>query len=154
MRPGAFTQLYIHLIFAVKYRDRLLRKDIRNIVLKYISGIISERKHKSIIVNGIDDHIHILVGLNPAEGISELIRHIKRSSSLFINKEKLCKGTFHWQEGYGAFSCSRSQLDKVYKYIANQESHHKMNTFQEEYKMFLKNFEIKYEDKYLFDFFE
>ncbi len=152
MKPGVFTQLYIHLIFAVKYRERLLVQDIRNEVFSYISGIITNRKHKSIIINGMPDHIHILYGLNPNDKISDLVGCIKKESSTFINQRKWFRSNFHWQDGYGAFSYGKSGLDNVYKYIVNQEAHHRRRTFREEYTGLLKKFEITYEDKYLFDF--
>ncbi|HQI40953.1 MAG: transposase [Ignavibacteriales bacterium UTCHB2] len=154
MKPGAFTQLYVHLVFAVKYRERLLTKEIRDELFKYISGIISNRKHKVIIINGMTDHIHILIGLNPNDKISDLVACVKRESSSFVNEKKFFRGKFHWQDGYGAFSYSRSQLDVIYKYLANQEAHHKKSTFREEYVELLMRFEIKFEEKYLFDFFE
>jgi len=125
MKPGAFTQLYTHLIFAVKYRERLLTKNIRDEVFRYISGIIINRRHKSIIINGMPDHIHILVGLKPDDKISDLVGSIKKNSSVYINEKKLFHGTFHWQDGYGAFSYGKSQLNNVYSYILNQEIHHK-----------------------------
>ena len=154
MKPGAFTQLYIHIVFAVKYRERLLTKEIRDELFKYISGIITNRKHKVIIINGVADHIHILIGLNPNDKISDLVGCIKRETSSFINEKKWFRGKFHWQDGYGAFSYSRLQLDNIYKYIANQEIHHKKKTFREEYVELLRRFEIKYDEKYLFDFFD
>ena len=153
MKPGVFTQLLTHLVFAVKYRDRLLKKEIRDEVFSYISGIITNRKHKSLIINGVLDHIHILIGLNPNDTISDLVGTIKKSSSTFINQKNWFPGKFHWQDGYGAFSYGKSQLDSVYKYIANQEAHHKKRTFREEYIEFLKKFEIEYDERYLFDFF-
>lgn len=154
MKPGVFTQLYIHLVFAVKYRDRLLKENHRPELYKYISGIVTNHKHKSIIINGMPDHVHILVGLNPDMSISDLVREIKRSSSLFINERKWFVGKFGWQEGYGAFSYSRSQLDSIYNYILNQHVHHKKRTFREEYLELLKKFEIEYDERYLFEFFE
>jgi len=102
----------------------------------------------------VSDHIHILLGLNPDDKISDLVGTIKKSSSTFINEKGWFRGKFHWQDGYGAFSYGKSQLDSVYKYIANQEAHHKKRTFREEYLDFLKKFEIKYEDQYLFEFFD
>lgn len=132
MKPGAFTQLYVHIVFAVKYRERILTKEIRDELFKYISGIINNRKHKVIIINGVSDNIHILIGLNPNDKISDLVGCIKRESSSFINEKKWFLGKFHWQDGYGAFSYGRSQLDDVHKYIANQEMHHKKRTFREE----------------------
>ncbi len=152
MKPGTFTQIYVQIVFAVKNRDALLHKNIRNRVFEYMSGIITEMKHKSIIVNGVSNHVHILIGLNPTKSVSETVHAIKRSTSLFINKEKLCPGTFAWQEGYGSFTYGRSQLDDVYRYILNQEKHHKKMSFREEYIQFLKNFELEYDERFLFDF--
>lgn len=154
MKPGVFTQLYIQLVFAPKYRDRLLKAEIRPKIFSYISGIITKRKHKSIIINGMLDHIHILFGLNPNDRISDLVGTIKKSSSTFINEKDWFRGKFHWQDGYGAFSYGKSQLDNVYKYIRDQEIHHKKRTFREEYIELLKRFEIEYDEKYLFEFFE
>lgn len=154
MKPGVFTQLYIHLVFSPKYREKLLKENIRKDVFSYISGIITNRKHKSIIVNGMDDHIHILFGANPDDKISDLVGCIKRESSTFINEKNWFNGKFHWQNGYGAFSYGRSQLNQIYNYIANQEQHHKKRTFREEYSGLLKKFEITFDEKYLFDFFE
>jgi len=154
MKPGSFTQLYVHIVFAVKYRERFLTKEIRNELFKYIAGIITNRKHKVIIINGMADHIHILIGLNPNDKISDLVACIKRESSSFMNDKNYFRGKFHWQDGYGAFSYSRSQLDDVYKYILNQEAHHKKQTFREEYVELLKRFEIQFDEKYLFVFFD
>ncbi len=154
MKPGVFTQLYIQLIFAPKYRERLLKKEIRPEVFSYISSIITNRKHKSIIINGMPDHMHILLGLNPNDKISDLIGTIKKSSSTFINKQGWFRRKFHWQDGYGAFSYGKSQLDNVYNYIKNQEIHYKKRTFREEYIELLKRFEIGYDERYLFEFFE
>ncbi len=153
MKPGVFTQLYIQLVFAVKYRDRLLNDDIREKVFSYMSGIVTNSKHKSIIINGVSDHVHIFLGLNPNLSISDTVRDLKRSSSIFINENKWFKSKFQWQEGYGAFSYSKSQVDNVYNYIQKQEEHHKKTTFREEYIDFLKKFEIEYDKKFLFDFF-
>ncbi|MDY0198730.1 MAG: IS200/IS605 family transposase [Tenuifilaceae bacterium] len=153
MKPGKYTQLYVQLVFAVKNRDAVLNSEIRGRVSEYISGIITNLKHKSIIVNGVSDHLHILLGLNPSISISDTVYNLKRSSTLLINKEKLCKGVFAWQEGYGAFSFSKSQLELVYNYILNQEEHHRKISFKEEYLRFLDEFAIEYEPKYLFDFF-
>lgn len=154
MKPGVFTQLYIQLVFAVKYRQRLLRPEIRSEVFSYISGIITERKHKSINVNGVSDHVHILVGLYPNETISDLVWAIKKSSSDFMNEKNWFKGNFQWQDGYGAFSYSRSHLERVYNYISNQERHHAKRTFREEYTELLKKFEVEYDERYLFEFFD
>ena len=118
-----------------------------------MSGILTNRKHKSIIINGMSDHVHILFGSNPNDKLSDLVACLKRDSSSFINGKKWFKGKFHWQDGYGAFSYGRSQLDKIYNYILNQENHHNRRTFREEYIELLNKFEVEYEDKYLFEFF-
>jgi putative transposase len=152
MKPGTFTQLFIQLVFAVKHRDAVLDKQIRPRIFEYISGIITGMNHKSIIVNGVSNHIHIFVGWNPTKTISETVHDIKRNSSLFINNEKLTHGKFAWQEGYGAFSYGKSQLEDVYNYILNQEAHHKKVTFRYEYIEFLEKFEIEYDIRFLFDF--
>ena len=154
MKPGTFTQMYVQLVFAVKNRDAVLTGDFRKRVFEYMSGIITNLKHKSIIINGTSNHVHILFGLNPSVSVSDTVHDLKRSSSLFINNEKLCPCRFSWQEGYGGFTYSRSQIADVYYYIENQESHHKKRTFREEYTELLKKFEIEYEEKYLFEFFD
>ena len=152
MKPGTFTQLYVQLVFAVRNREAALNRNIRKRVFEYMSGIVTEMNHKSIIINGVSDHVHVFIGLNPSKSISDTIHDIKRSTTLFINKEKLSIGKFSWQEGYGGFTYSRSQLDDVYKYILNQEKHHEKITFKQEYIKFLKKFEIDYDEKFLFDF--
>ena len=153
MKPDSFTQIYIHLVFAVKYRECLLKKQHRIALFRYTSGIIENKKCKSIIVNGFSDHIHILLGLNPTIAISDLVRDIKRSTSLFINHEKKWfVGSFAWQEGYGAFSYSYSQIDNIYNYILNQEDHHSKNSYRDEYRNILYKNKIGYNEDYLFKF--
>ena len=154
MKPGVFTQLYTQLVFAVKYRDRLLTKEIRGEIFSYMSGILTNRKHKSIIINGMSDHVHILFGSNSNDKLSDLVACLKRDSSAFINSKKSLGDKFQWQEGYGAFSYGRSQLDKIYNYILNQEKHHNRRSFRDEYTELLKKFEVEYEEKYLFEFFD
>ena len=154
MKPGTFTQMYVQLVFAVKNRDAALNKDIRNRVFEYISGIITNEKQKSIIINGTSNHVHILIGLNPSVTVSDTVHDLKRSSSLFINNEKLCPCRFSWQEGYGGFTYSRSQIADVYSYIENQETHHKKRTFHEEYIDILTKNEIVFDQLFLFDFWD
>ena len=149
--PGTFSQIYIQIVFAVKGRQNLIGKEWKDELHKYISGIITNKGQKSIIVNGVADHVHIFVGLKPATAISDLVRDIKNNSSNFINDKKFVKGKFSWQEGYGAFSYAHSQIENVYQYIANQEEHHKKKSFKEEYLDFLQKFEIDYNEKYLFE---
>ena len=154
MKPGTFTQMYVQLVFAVKNREAVLTKEIRNRIFEYMSGIITNLKHKSIIVNGTSNHVHILLGLNPSISVSDTVHDIKRSSSMVINNEKLCLGRFSWQEGYGGFTYSRSQIADVYNYIENQESHHKKRTFREEYIDILTKNEIEFDQQFLFDFWD
>lgn len=148
---GTFSQIYIQYIFAVKGRKNLLKKEWRDEVFKYISGIIKGKDQKPIIINGVSDHVHVFVSIKPSMCIADLIRDIKNNSSNFINKQEFLPGHFSWQDGYGAFSYGHSQLDQVYQYVLNQEKHHQKTTFKEEYYDFLSKFEIPHEEKYLFD---
>ena len=120
-----YTQLHIQLIFAVKYREALIRPEWESDLYKYITGIIQSREHKMLAINGMPDHVHIFIGLNPNESISDLIRETKKASTNFIKENKFTKHRFQWQGGYGAFSYSHSAIDNVVKYIRNQKEHHK-----------------------------
>jgi Transposase and inactivated derivatives len=151
---GTYSQIYIQIVFAVEGRQNLLQKEWRQEVFKYMAGIIKNKGQKPIIVNGVEDHAHVFVGLKPVMALSDLVRDIKNNSSNFINGHKWVKGRFNWQEGYGAFSYSHSQIESVYNYIQNQEEHHARQTFKDEYLDFLKKFEIEHDLKYLFDWLE
>ena len=151
---NTYTQLYIHIVFAVEHRDRLIRSLFKDELMKYITGIIQNKGNKLLAINTMPDHCYLLLGLNPKNAISYLVKDIKVSSTDFINEKNRLKGRFHWQEGYGAFSYSHSQIDKVVKYIINQESHHKCISFKDEYNKMLKAFNIKYKDAYLFKYFD
>ncbi len=153
MKPGTFTQFYVQLVFSPKHRDRLLVEQIRPRIFEYLSGITTNLGHKSIMINGVNDHVHLFLGLNPKIAISETVKELKRSSSIFINGQKFFPGKFEWQEGYGGFSYGKSQIESVYDYIKNQEKHHKKRTFREEYLEFLNRYEIEFEEQYLFEFF-
>lgn len=148
---NTYSQIYIQIVFAVQGRQNLLAKEWRQEVFKYMSGIIKNKGQKPIIVNGVEDHVHAFVGSKPAMALSDLVRDIKNNSSKFINDNNWIKGKFNWQEGYGAFSYSHSQVEDVYNYILNQEQHHTKQTFQDEYMGFLKKFEIEHDVKYLFE---
>lgn len=152
--PNTYTQITIHLIFAVKNRENLLKKSIRPELFKYMTGIVTNKKHKLLAINGVADHVHLLIGLSPTIALSDLVRDIKNNSSKFINQKKLVVGRFQWQTGYGAFSYSRSQRPNVIKYIENQEEHHKVKTFREEYLEILRKFDVDYDSEYLFEFYE
>ena len=151
---GTFSQLYIHIVFAVKGRENLIGNTWKDELHKYIAGIINGKNQKPIIINGMPDHIHCFIGLKPSIAISDLVRDIKNNSSKFINDKKLVRGKFSWQEGYGAFSYSHSHIQNVYNYILNQEDHHKKKTFKEEYLELMKKFKIAYNEKYLFNWIE
>ncbi|SHH24987.1 IS200/IS605 family transposase [Flavobacterium johnsoniae] len=146
-----YSQLYIQIVFAVKGRQNLISKKWKDEIYKYITGIITNQKQKLIAINGMPDHIHILVGIKPNISLSDLVRDIKSSSSKFINEQKWINGKFEWQNGFGAFSYGHSQLTNVIKYIENQEKHHKTKTFKEEYIAFLKLFNIDFKDEYIFE---
>lgn len=149
--PGTFSQIYIQVVFAVKGRENLISENWKDELHKYIAGIIKRKDQKPIIVNGMPDHIHAFIGIKPSMSISDLVRDIKNNSTNFINKNKFVRGRFSWQEGFGAFSYSHSQIGNVYKYIMHQEEHHRRKTFKEEYLELLKRFEIDHHDNYLFE---
>ncbi|MBF2709465.1 IS200/IS605 family transposase [Flavobacterium soyangense] len=148
---NTYSQIYIQIVFAVKGRENLITKENREELHKFIAGIIKNREQKLLSIFAMPDHVHILVGLKPNISISDLIRDIKAGSSKFINDSKWIDGKFNWQEGYGAFSYSKSNMDNVIKYILNQEEHHKKETFKDEYLQFLEKFGIEYDSKYLFE---
>lgn len=147
---NTYSQIYIHCVFAVKYRDAILHKEWRQTLMGVIGNLINETGCKTIIVNGVEDHVHCFVGLKPIISISELMKGVKAKSSKYINDQQLVKRRFEWQEGYGVFSYGHSQIDRVYKYIANQESHHKKQTFREEYLEFLEKFKVRYDEQFIF----
>lgn len=147
---NTYTQIHIHFVFAVKFRHGIIQSKWKEDLYKYIAGIIQNNNHKLLAINGMPDHIHILIGLRPAQSISDLMKEVKQSSSKWINENKLINGHFEWQEGYGAFSYGKSQINQVINYIQNQELHHKKKTFKEEYLNFLEKFEIAYDEKFVF----
>lgn len=151
--PNTYSQLYVQIVFAVKGRQHFIIESFREELQKYIGGIITSKKQKLFAIYCMPDHVHILISINPDCRISDLVRDIKASSSSFI-QEKLNMSEFRWQEGYGAFSHSKSQVDNVVNYILNQPLHHKAKTFREEYVEFLKRFEIAYKEEYLFEFYQ
>ena len=146
-----YSQLHIHFVFSVKHRDNLINTSLKEKLYKYITGIVQNQNHKMICIGGMSDHIHILIGMNPLQSVSDLIKVIKCNSSKWINENRFAAGKFEWQEGYAAFSYGKSQVNDVVSYINNQEEHHKKRTFKEEYTGFLKKFEIEYNEEYVFD---
>lgn len=147
---NTYTKTYIHCVFAVKGRQNLISKKWKDELYKYITGIVSNEGQKLIVINGMPDHLHILLGVKPSKKISEPVRDIKANSSRFINTKKWIAGKFEWQNGYGAFSCGQTQLDLVINYIQEQERHHKKTSFKEEYQQYLKHYNVDYKTDYLF----
>jgi putative transposase len=148
--PNTYTQIHIHAVFAVKARAGLIQSEWKNDLYKYIAGIIQNYNHKSLAINGMPDHIHILFGMRPNHSLSDLMQDIKSGSSGWINEQRLVKGRFEWQQGYGAFSYSKSQVPDVVAYIQNQEVHHAKKSLIEEYREFLIKFDIEYDERYIF----
>lgn len=147
---NTYTQIHIQLVFAVKRREGLIHYSFKDELYKYITGIITHHNHKLLAINRMHDHIHIFIGMRPTQSLSDLLQDIKGNSLKWINEKKFLKVKFEWQEGYGAFSYSKSQVNNVINYIKNQEEHHTKKTFRQEYLEFLKLFEIDYDERYIF----
>jgi REP element-mobilizing transposase RayT len=147
---NTYTQIHIQFVFAVKFRDGLIHWSFKDELYQYIAGIIKHHNHKLLAINGMPDHIHIFVGMRPSQSLSDLLQDIKGSSSKWINEKKFLKVKFEWQEGYGAFSYSKSQVNNVINYIKNQEQHHETKSFRYEFLEFLELFEVAYDELYIF----
>lgn len=148
--PNTYTQIHIQFVFAVKFRKALIEDSYKQELYQYIIGIVQNYGHKMLAINGVSDHIHIFIGMRPTQSISDLMQDVKGSSSKWINEKKFLKVKFEWQEGYGAFSYSKSHVQNVIKYVYNQEKHHAKQTFKDEYLEFLKKFDIEYDERYIF----
>ena len=148
---NTYTQIYVHVVFTVAGRQSLIPKAHKEELHKYITGIIQNAGQKTIVINSMPDHVHILIGMKPNIALSDLMRDIKANSARFINEKRWVMGRFSWQEGLGAFSYSDSQLDAVGGYIKNQEKHHSKRSFRDEYLEILKKFSVEYDAKYIFD---
>ncbi|HEY9509376.1 MAG TPA: IS200/IS605 family transposase [Verrucomicrobiae bacterium] len=147
---NTYTQIYLHVVFAVEGRQNLIAPEHNDELQKYITGIVTAQKHKLIAINNMPDHLHMLVGLRPDAALSDLVRDVKAGSSKFINEKRWMAGRFSWQEGFGAFSYARSQLDKVIRYIQNQQKHHAKKSFREEYVELLEKFNVDFDARYIF----
>ncbi|AWW00117.1 IS200/IS605 family transposase [Arcticibacterium luteifluviistationis] len=147
---NTYTQIHIQAVFAVQNRESIISNSWKDELYKYITGIIQTNGHKLLVINGMPDHVHILFGIRPTQSLSDLMQDVKGHSSLWINKNELVKGKFSWQEGYGAFSYSKSLVPAVISYIQKQEKHHEKKTFKEEYEEFLDAFEVDYDERYVF----
>ena len=148
--PNTYTQIHLQLVFAVKHRAAVISPTWKYDLYTYLTGIIQNHNHKLIAINGMPDHVHILIGMRPTQSLSELMQQLKQSSSKWINEKRLTGSRFAWQEGYGAFSYGKSQLPALIQYIQNQEQHHQTRSFLDEYRRFLDLFGIEYEEQYLF----
>jgi putative transposase len=149
---NTFSQIYIQTVFAVSNRQSLIKPEFKADLYKYVSGIVRNQGQKLISINGVADHVHLLIGLRPAMALADLVQEIKADSTNFINKKRWVRGRFSWQEGYGAFSYGHSQLDTIIRYIQNQEKHHSRRTFRDEYLTLLRKFDIAFKEKYVFEF--
>ncbi|MBK6699532.1 MAG: IS200/IS605 family transposase [Saprospiraceae bacterium] len=148
---NTYSQIYVQIVFAVKYRKALLNKAWRSQVFGVMGNLINETNCKTIIVNGVEDHVHCFVGLKPAISVSELMKIVKAKSSKYINDHSLTRERFEWQTGFGVFSYSQIDIERVFKYIQNQEEHHRSKKFKEEYLELLKEYQVEYDEQYLFE---
>jgi putative transposase len=148
---GTYSQIYIQIVFAVQNRDALINPLWEERLYQYITGIVQNKGHKMLAINGTENHLHIFIGMSTDCSVSELVREVKKSSNSFIKENRFTKFNFKWQEGYGAFSYSHSQIDGVVKYVMNQKEHHRKTTFREEYVDFLKKFSVDYDERFLFE---
>lgn len=147
---NTYTQIHIQAVFAVQDRASLISTAWKEELYRYITGIVQNNGHKLLQINGMPDHVHILMGMRPVQALSDLMKQVKQDSSKWINQRGFVRGRFSWQEGYGAFSYSKRDVPCVIAYIANQEEHHRVRTFKEEYLEFLKDFEIEHDERYIF----
>lgn len=148
---NTYTQIYIQVVFAVQGRQNLIRKENKEELHRYMTGIVRKRGQKLLAIHCMPDHCHVLAGLKPDVALSNLVRDLKAASSGFINERRWIRGKFQWQEGFGAFSYGHSQLDTVIRYIQNQEKHHTKKPFKDEYLALLRKFKVEFKEGYLFE---
>ncbi|HLO92520.1 MAG TPA: IS200/IS605 family transposase [Lentimicrobium sp.] len=148
---NTYSQIYIQVVFAVRNRDAMIMDEWASRLYDYITAIVQNKHQKMLAINGMPDHLHFFIGMQPDCCLSELVREIKKNTNDFINDNKLTRSRFYWQDGFGAFSYSRSHIDNVVKYIKNQKEHHLRQNFKDEYLEFLRKFSIEYNEKFLFD---
>lgn len=151
---NTYSQIYIQIVFTVRGRQNFIKESFRDELQKYMTGIITNKKQKLYAIYCMPDHTHILISMKPDIAVSDIVRDIKANSSSFIKEKRYVNSLFSWQEGFGAFSYSKSQAENVVNYILNQPAHHRKKTFKEEYLQFLEQFSIEYNQKYLFEFYE
>jgi len=151
---NTYSRMYAQLVFAIKYRDALIMSDWEEELYKYITGIIQNKGQKMLCINGYVNHLHLLIGFKPDCCLSDLVRDVKTSSTEFVKLRGFTPFKFQWQEGFGAFTYSHSQLDGIIAYINGQKEHHRKVSFKDEYLTFLKDVEIEYDQRFLFDWLE
>lgn len=148
---STYSQMHVQIVFAVKHRQSLIESSWEERLYQYITGTIKKMDQKLLAINGVKDHIHILIGIRPSCRVSDLVREVKKASTEMINEKKLSKHHFQWQEGYGSFTYCKSSLNNVVNYVMNQKQHHKTKSFKEEFIELLEEFEVEYKEEYLFD---
>jgi len=150
--PQSLSKLWTHLIFSTKGRYPFLADpDIREDTHKYIAGILRKQDCSTLLVGGVTDHVHALFLLSKNHSIAEIVYEVKRGSSKWIKTQDPKLKKFHWQDGYGAFSVSQSHVEQVRRYIAGQERHHRRVTFQDEFRKFLRKYEVEFDERYVWD---
>jgi len=149
--PQSLARILVHLIFSTKNRDPVLTPEIRFELHPYLAGVLQEDGCPSLQVGGVEDHVHLLLGLSRTRTVAQMVENVKTCSSKWMKTQGAAFSAFHWQAGYGAFSVSQSNADAVIQYIKNQEEHHRKMTFQEEYRRFLKLYKISYDEEYVWD---
>ena len=147
---NTYTQIHLHLVFAVQNREGLIRKEWRHELFRYLTGIIQNHGHKVLAINGMSDHVHILIGMRPTQSLSDLMQDVKGDSSKWINQKGFINSRFSWQSGYGAFSLDKAQVDTIIEYIKNQDLHHRKKSFQGEYLDLLREFGVEFDIRYVF----
>jgi putative transposase len=150
--PQSLAQIYLHIVFSTKHRrpwleDKILRAEMH----QYLGGICRNLDSPALIVGGVEDHVHLLCRLSRTHTVAEFLRELKRESSKWIKTKGSALADFHWQDGYGAFSVSASHVEAVQVYIANQEEHHRKQTFQDEFRLILKKYQVEYDERYVWD---
>ncbi|MFO7615140.1 MAG: IS200/IS605 family transposase [Bacteroidales bacterium] len=147
---NTYSKMYVHVVFAVKFREAMITEDRRELLQKYMTGIVQKRNEKMLAIYCMPDHTHMLIGFQPSRSLSDLVRDVKTGTTIFMNEQRWFQKKFNWQEGFGCFTYSRSQIPTVARYIENQADHHRKKKFRDEYIEYLKKCEVDYNEKYLF----
>ena len=146
---NTYTSLHYHIVFSTKNRHPWIHTEFEQRIWEYLGGIARQNDMKAIQIGGIEDHVHVVLGAPPTLSVSKVAQLLKGGSSKWIHETFPALAGFEWQDGYGAFSLSKSQLPEVIEYVANQREHHRVRTFQEEYRAFLERHGVEYDERYL-----